>query len=144
MVPVFFILVPNVNMLGTEKWPAPAALVWRGVAELLSKGVGSLPSSARWGLVIGGALGLILPILEMVFPKQKKFIPSPTGLGLAFTINGFNSISMFLGALLALLFASWKPKAAEQYTVPVASGIVAGESIMGVVVAMLGALHILS
>jgi uncharacterized oligopeptide transporter (OPT) family protein len=117
--------------------------VWRGVAELLAKGPGSLPVSARYGLVIGGSLGIILTVLELLLPRFKKFIPSPTGLGLAFTINGFNSISMFLGALLALTFAKWKPKAAEHYTVPVASGIIAGESLMGVAIAMLSALHFL-
>ena len=50
------------------------------------------------------ALGIILPLLEMRFPKHKHFIPSATGLGLAFTINGFNVVMMFLGALLATSF----------------------------------------
>jgi uncharacterized oligopeptide transporter (OPT) family protein len=137
VVPVYFILIPDVNMLGTEKWPAPAALVWRGVAELLAKGVGALPESARYGLAIGGGLGLLLPMLEIRFPKQKKFIPSATGLGLAFTINGFNTISFFIGACLALVFKRLNRKAAEQYTIPVSSGIIAGESLMGVLIAML-------
>lgn len=137
VVPVYFILIPDASMLGTERWPAPAALVWRGVAELLSKGVGALPASARVGLVCGGLIGIILPLLEKMFPKQKKFIPAATGLGLAFTINGFNSISMFIGALAALIFTRRSPKKAEQYIVPVSSGIIAGESLMGVAVALL-------
>ena len=143
VVPVFFILIPDPAMLGTEKWPAPAALVWRGVAELLAKGPGALPVSARFGLVIGASLGILLTVLEVTLPKYKKFIPSPTGLGIAFTINGFNTISMFIGAVLALGFSAWKPKAAEQYTIPVASGIIAGESLMGVAIALMTALHVL-
>ena len=39
---------------------------------------------------------------------------------------------MFAGALLAWLFAKAAPKAAEDYTVPVSSGLIAGESLMGV------------
>jgi OPT family oligopeptide transporter len=136
VVPVFFVLIPNTDMLGGEKWPAPAALVWRGVAELLAKGVNALPPSARVGLVIGATLGIIIPLLEMKFPKQKKFIPSATGLGLAFTINGFNSISMFIGACIALWLSKAKPKLHEQYTIPVSSGLIAGESLMGVVLAL--------
>ena len=136
VVPVYFILIPTTDLLGGEKWPAPAALVWRGVAELLAKGVNALPPSARIGLVIGGTLGIIIPLLEMKFPKQKKFIPSATGLGLAFTINGFNSVSMFLGSLLALWLSKAKPKLHEQYTIPVSSGIIAGESLMGVLLAL--------
>ena len=140
VVPVFFILIPNVELLGTEKWPAPAALVWRGVAELLAKGVDALHPTARMGLLIGGTLGIILPLLEMRFPNQKKYIPSATGLGLAFTINGFNTISMFIGACIALWLAHAKPKVHEKYTVPVSSGLIAGESLMGVVLALITAL----
>ena len=137
VVPVFFILIPDVNMLGTDKWPAPAALVWRGVAELLSKGPEALPPTARLGLVIGAVIGIILPMLEMIFPKRKAWIPSATGLGLAFTINGFNSISMFIGALIALWMAKKIPAIHEKYTVPVSSGIIAGESLMGVAIAFM-------
>ena len=137
VVPVFFILIPDVSMLGTEKWPAPAALVWKGVAELLAKGVGALHPTARMGLLIGSIVGLVLPLLEMAFPKAKKFIPSATGLGLAFTFNGFNSVSFFIGSLIALILAKKAPKIHEKFTVPVSSGIIAGESLMGVLIAFL-------
>ena len=137
VVPVYFILIPSTDLLGGEKWPAPAALVWRGVAELLAKGVGALPPSARIGLLIGATIGIIIPLLEMAFPKQKKFIPSATGLGLAFTITGYYSVSMFVGALAALALHKAKPKLAGEYVVPVSSGIIAGESLMGVLIALL-------
>jgi uncharacterized oligopeptide transporter (OPT) family protein len=137
VVPVFFLLVPNASVLGTEQWPAPAAQVWRGVAELLSKGVGSLHPTARIGLLVGGLIGIALPLLEMAFPRHKKLIPAATGLGIAFTINGYNAIMMFLGALAALVLSRSKPQVHEEYTVPVASGIIAGESLMGVLIALL-------
>jgi uncharacterized oligopeptide transporter (OPT) family protein len=76
----------------------------------------------------------------MRFPKQRKFIPSATGLGLAFTINGFNTISMFIGACLALWLSKAKPVLHEKYTIPVSSGLIAGESLMGVVLALITAL----
>jgi uncharacterized oligopeptide transporter (OPT) family protein len=140
VIPVFFILIPDPTTLGTEKWPAPAALVWRGVAELLAKGVGALHPTARIGLLVGSVLGLILPMLELKFPRYKKYIPSATGLGLAFTINGFNSVSMFIGAAIALWLSKARPKVHEKFTVPVSSGIIAGESLMGVVIALITAL----
>lgn len=144
VVPVFFLLVPDASVLGTDKWPAPAALVWRGVAELLAKGVSALHPTARVGLIIGALVGIVLPLLEMAFPKAKKFIPSATGLGLAFTITGYYSISMFLGALLALGLHKAKPKMAEEYVVPVSSGIIAGESLVGVLIALLVVAGVLS
>ena len=136
-VPIFFVLIPDASHLATEKWPAPAALTWRAVAELLSKGVGALHPSARWGILVGGSLGIILPLLERALPKWKKFIPSPTGLGLAFTINGFNVIMMFLGSLATILLTKRWPKPAKEFIIPVSSGIIAGESLMGVAIALL-------
>ncbi len=137
VVPVFFVLIPNASVLGTDQWPAPAAQVWRGVAELLAKGVGALHPTARMGLLIGGLAGIVLALLELRFPRHKKWIPSPTGLGLAFTITAYYSISMFIGALLAAAIMKMNKKAGEEYIVPVASGIIAGESLMGVAIALL-------
>ena len=137
VVPIFFLLVPNASVLGTERWPAPAAQVWRGVAELLSKGVGSLHPTARIGLLVGSLVGILLPLLELWFPKHRKYIPAPTGLGIAFTINGYNAVMMFIGAIAALALSKAKPAVHEEYTVPVSSGIIAGESLMGVLIAVL-------
>ena len=96
--------------------------------------------SRRPVMAIMTYIGIILPLLEMRFPYYKKYIPSATGLGLAFTINGFNSVSMFLGALFAVWFGRVRPQLHEKYTVPVSSGIIAGESLLGVVLALITAL----
>ncbi len=128
------ILVPNAAALGGDRFPAPAAQVWKGVAELLSNGVGMLPVSARWGALAGALIGLALPLTERAFPRAKKFIPSPTGLGLAFVMQGFNAISMFAGAAIALGIEKARPRTAETYVIPVASGVIAGESIMAIII----------
>ena len=90
-------------------------------------------------ILVGIAIGLALPLLELAFPRQRKYLPSAMGVGLAMVIPGFNSISMFLGAVVAAMYARAKPKDAELFTVPVASGIIAGESILGVLIILLGA-----
>jgi uncharacterized oligopeptide transporter (OPT) family protein len=115
--------------------------VWKGVAELLSRGFGSLPHSARAGAAVGGALGLALPVLEHLFPRARRFIPSPTGLGLAFVIPGFNALSMFVGALAALIAEKARPKLADTYVVPIASGLIAGESLMAIVLNVLSVVN---
>jgi uncharacterized oligopeptide transporter (OPT) family protein len=136
------LLVPDASALGTERFPAAMAVVWKGVAELLSHGLGALPPSARLGAAAGAALGLLLPLAERAFPRAKAFLPSPMGLGLAFVMPGHISLSMFAGALLAAGFARWKPRAAGEYTVPVASGLIAGESLMAVLISALMAFGI--
>jgi OPT family oligopeptide transporter len=138
-VPAFYALVPTPEALGTDRFPAPSAQVWKGVAEVLAHGVESLHPWARWGLVIGGAIGIVLPLLELALPKYKKWMPSATGLGLALVIPCFNSVSMFIGALLAYLWTKYRSEHADRYVTPVASGIIAGESLLGVAVALLSA-----
>ena len=53
------------------------------------------------------------------------------------------ALVLFIGSLAAWWFAKRKPQLAEQYTVPVASGIIAGESLMGVLIAGLTVAKIL-
>jgi uncharacterized oligopeptide transporter (OPT) family protein len=86
----------------------------------------------------------VIPLLERLFPKQARFIPSATGLGLAMIVPFFNSLAMFLGALIALIIEKRSTLMSERFVVPVASGFIAGESIMGIVVALLGATGVLS
>lgn len=141
VVPAFYLIVPNAAALGTDKFPAPSAQVWAGVARLLANGIDSLPPSARIALLVGALLGIVFPLLEAALPKRAKaFVPSAMGVGLAFVIPFFNSLSMFVGAIIALLFARFKPKAAETYVIPVSSGLIAGESLMGIAITLLGAL----
>jgi len=141
VVPMFYLLVPTADVLGSDKFPAPAAQVWAGVAELLSHGLESLHPAARMGMIVGGLIGILLPMIELAAPKKlKPFIPSASGLGLALVIPAWNSISMFLGALIALIWEKYQPKSAATYIIPVSSGIIAGESLMGVAVALLGAI----
>jgi uncharacterized oligopeptide transporter (OPT) family protein len=44
---------------------------------------------------------------------------------------------MFLGALAAWILLKKSPSASDRYTVPLASGVIAGESLMGIVTAIL-------
>lgn len=142
-VPVYNILVPNADVLGTEKLPAPAAQTWAGVAILLSEGLTALPLSARWGLLWGAIFGIFVTLLERFYPKAKKYLPSPTATGIAFVIPAFNSISMFIGAMIAYLLDKKSEIITENYTVPIASGLIAGESIMGILIAILIAFQLM-
>jgi OPT family oligopeptide transporter len=137
VVPMFYVFVPTPQALGSDRFPAPSAQVWKGVADLLSKGFEQLPISARYGLAIGAVIGLVLPLLERALPKKKHLVPSAMGLGLALVIPAWNSISMFLGAVMAALWLKSDEKRAEAYVVPIASGLIAGESLMGVLVMLL-------
>ena len=137
VVPAFYILVPTAASLGTDQWPAPSAQVWAAVARLLSNGIHSLHPTAKLGLVVGGLIGIAIPMLELAMPKRRKYIPSAMGLGLAMVIPFWNSLSMFIGGAIAIIMEkNWKA-IAEKYIIPASSGIIAGESIIGIVIALL-------
>jgi len=142
-VPAFFLVVPDVSILGSTQFPAPAAQVWASVARLLSNGFESLHPTARAALAIGGIVGLLIPMAERVFPNKRNWIPSAMGLGLSFVLPFYNALSMFAGGVIALLYSKWRPDNAEQITVASASGIIAGESLMGIFITLLVALGLL-
>ncbi|QSQ18720.1 OPT/YSL family transporter [Pyxidicoccus parkwayensis] len=140
VVPVFHILVPSADVLGTEEFPAPASMVWAGVSKLLSTGISALPETARVGALCGALLGIFLVLLEKWAPaKAKPFIPSASGFGLAIVIPGSSSIAFFLGSAIAEGLRRKMPKLAEDATLPVASGFIAGESLLGIALALLKA-----
>jgi uncharacterized oligopeptide transporter (OPT) family protein len=130
-----FVVQRHPERLGSESLPAPAAKVWAGVAELLAKGIDALPAGAKEAIVVGAALGIALTLLEEFGPRRwRPWLPSTTGLGIAGVIPAFNSIAMFTGALIAWLVSRAAPRIGETYTVPISSGLIAGESLMGVAI----------
>jgi uncharacterized oligopeptide transporter (OPT) family protein len=144
VVPAFALLVPDASALGTQALPAPASVVWAGVSRVLVNGFTSLHPTARIALVAGAALGVVLVLLERVLPPRwRPFVPAPSGLGIAMMIPGNNSIAMFVGSAIATWLQRRRPDLAEQTVVPVASGFIAGESLMGILVAVLVATGVL-
>lgn len=140
VVPAFYLIVPDASVLGGETWPAPSAQVWAKVAELLKNGFSALHPTAQLGMAIGCVIGIVIPLLEKYFPKYRHLIPSATGLGLSMVIPFYNSLSMFIGAVIATLMEKKARETAERYVIPVASGIIAGESLVGVGIALYMAL----
>jgi OPT family oligopeptide transporter len=136
IVPAFYLIVPTPDVLGSDYFPAPAAQVWSKVAELLAQGFSALHYTAKIAMLVGVAIGILIPFIEKWAPKASKYVPSAMGIGLAFTIPFWNSLSMFIGALIVLIIEH-KKKSLEEYIIPAASGIIAGESLAGVFIILL-------
>jgi uncharacterized oligopeptide transporter (OPT) family protein len=134
----FSALVPNAAVLGTEQFPAPAAQTWAAVAQALSRGLEALEPVKVWSIVVGGIVGIIMSLLPVLFPKQARYMPSAAAAGLAWVFHWYYGLLFFMGALAAWALQKRAPSAAEEYTFPVASGIIAGGSLMGVVLIFAG------
>ncbi len=136
----FFVLVPGATALTGEggsdpKFAAPGAQQWKAVAEVFKYGFQNLHPMARTCIVWGLAIGVVLALIEALAPKdKKKWLPSASGLGLGLLLPFYNPLAMFLGALVAWSLEKISKQTAERYTIAVASGLIAGESIVGVIV----------
>jgi OPT family oligopeptide transporter len=139
----FYLLVPDTRVLtGTDgrdpTFPAPAAQQWMAVAQLFQKGLDHFHPMARSCIVAGLVLGTVLALLERFAPDRlRRFAPSATGLGLGMILPFYYPLAMFLGALVAWFADRTNREWAERNVITIAAGVIAGESIMGVLVAAL-------
>ena len=89
-------------------------------------------------------VGVVLAFAERYAPSRwKPYIPSASGIGIAMVVPGANSIAMFLGAAIAELVRRRDKALAERGVVAAASGFIAGESLMGIAIAILVATGVL-
>lgn len=134
----YLVLIPDPkNQLITAEWPAPAAAAWKAVAEVFAEGLHAMPPGTVTALIIAGVAGIVLALAEKLLPERvRRFVPSPASVGLAFIVPAWNVISMFLGGLAATLLGRWVPHWSARFLIVVAAGFVAGESLMGVGLAL--------
>jgi len=135
IVPAWYLMIPNAAAL--EKYPLPATQIWVAVARILSTGVASLPMTARIAILIGALVGIALPLLERIFPRARPWLPSAMGLGLGWVVFFSNAFSFAIGAVIASLWGAIHRKSQETFNVPIASGLIAGESLLKAILAML-------
>lgn len=128
----FSLIVPDASVLGTKEFPAPAAQTWAAVAQALAHGLEALHPVKIWCIVIGALVGLVLSVLSIIFPRQQKYIPSASAAGLAWIFQWYYGLLFFLGALIVYVFHKRAPEKTEEFTFPIASGVIAGGSLMGV------------
>jgi uncharacterized oligopeptide transporter (OPT) family protein len=132
----FRLLVPDAALLGTDQFPAPAAQTWRAVALALSHGVRELGAVKMWSIAIGALVGVVLTLLPRLIPSRQHLVPSAAGVGLAWTFHWYYGVLFFVGGLLGWWLERRHPEWAAEFTFPVASGWIAGESLMGVALVM--------
>jgi uncharacterized oligopeptide transporter (OPT) family protein len=134
VVPAWYLMVPDKKAL--EAFNPPATYMWKAVADLLTLGVSHLPQTALTAIVICALVGLALPLLEKLWPRTRPFLPSAMGLGLAWVVPFQNSFSFLIGAVILTVWQKWNRKNSDTFTIPIASGLVAGESLAAAFIAI--------
>ena len=134
IVPAWFAMVPNKQAL--EAFNPPATYMWKAAADLLTQGVHMLPVTAIWAIVIGAVAGAALPLAGQLFPKAQPYLPSAMGLGLSWIMPFENSLSFAIGAVILAAWNKLAQRNAASYSIPIASGLIAGESLIAALIAI--------
>jgi putative OPT family oligopeptide transporter len=129
-------LFDSAYVIGEGDLPAPAAHAWKAMAQLLTQGFDSLPQHAESAVLIAIILGVIISLLKNVKPVA-PFVPSGLAMGIAFIVPAYYSVAMFFGSMFFVIWSRKNKLSCDSLSFPVASGLVAGEGLMGIVVAIL-------
>lgn len=125
---------------------SPTSQRWVGFAKLVTQELTG-PAAANpavaariaWmttSLGVGALIGVVLTALEQN-AKWRTYLPSPTGMGIAMLIP-INAVTMiFLGAAADAIWAMTSRESHDRYSIPIASGLIAGEALVAVVIPLL-------
>lgn len=120
----YSVVVREASSLPTHELPVPAVLVWKSVAALSIDGLSALPRAIKTSMVAFGSLGVALAVLERS-PSAARFLPSPVGFGSGMVLPASSSMAILLGSILSKSMR-------KDLVIPLASGLIAGESVVGI------------
>jgi uncharacterized oligopeptide transporter (OPT) family protein len=143
VVPVYYLLMgPDTSRLTSDVLPMPAAQVWRAVAELLARGLSAIHPTARWGVLVGGLLGIAMEWANL--KTRGRFPLSGVGIGLATVVTFPDVLSMSVGSLLFWFLgrrvrdpARLGHRVLVENRETVCAGVIAGGSLVGIVLIIL-------
>jgi len=128
--------------IGGGALPVPPARVWKSVADVVAKGISAAlpPGAGRW-VVIAAVIGVVLAVAERT--RLGRILPSAVAMGVAFIMPANFAVTTAAGATLAFILKRRSPEFAERQVPSLAAGVIAGESLMGILVALLIATNVL-
>jgi uncharacterized oligopeptide transporter (OPT) family protein len=151
MIPVGALLTPIVfNVLqrtygiglNPGQLAAPTGLKIATLAIVMEKGLDYLPRGALNASMIAAALGIVFELLLAIRKRDAKgnetsrlwWIPVPAALGFALILPASLNIGMAVGSMISAVWRKLSPRedgSFEFYATPLASGLVAGEAMVG-------------
>jgi OPT family oligopeptide transporter len=143
--PLFFLLflppdengVSNPATIVSEQFPMPSAVQWKGVADLIARGVASLPTSAIISMILAAALAAFIEIMTIV--RKKPFPLSSVSIGLGVILPPDACFAMWIGGLFFWWQARRYPTPGTkgnrlwvESAEPICAGLIAGAALVGI------------
>jgi uncharacterized oligopeptide transporter (OPT) family protein len=121
---------------------APTGLKIATLAIVMEKGLGYLPRGALTASIVAAIAGIVLELLLAIKTRDEKgnevsrfsFLPIPAAVGFALILPASLNIGMALGSVISAVWKRFSPSETgsfELFATPLASGLVAGEAMVG-------------
>ncbi len=152
-VPLYFLLflppdaqgVRSASTIVSDQFAMPAALQWKGVAELIAKGLKGLPASAIVSMVVAALSALAIELARVA--TRGRFPLSAVSIGLGVVLPPEATFMMWVGAFVIWLMSSRnKTPGTRGHTVwvdgaeAICAGLISGAALMGIGNAILNVL----
>jgi OPT family oligopeptide transporter len=143
--PLFFLLflppnkagVRSTETLVTDQFAMPAALQWKGVADLIARGVSNLAPSAIVSMIVAALAALVFEILRI--RSKGRFPISSVSMGLGVVLPPEATFTMWVGAFFFWWKERQKPapgsRAHETWVEgcePICAGLISGAALIGI------------
>ncbi len=144
-VPLFFLLflpadangVRSVGNMVSENFAFPAALQWKGVAEIIAKGLSGLPPSAIVSMIVAAVAAVAIELARLL--TRGRFALSAVSIGLGVVLPPESTFAMFVGALVFWLMGRrhrTPGTRGHDFWVeglePICAGLISGAALMGI------------
>ena len=144
-VPLFFLLflppgadgVRSASTIVSEQFAMPAAIQWKGVADLITNGLSQLATSAVISMVVAAILALVFEVLRI---RTKGAFPlSAVSIGLGVVLPPESCIAMWVGAMIFWYKGRQKPAPGTRAHAiwvdgyeSICAGLISGAAIVGI------------
>jgi uncharacterized oligopeptide transporter (OPT) family protein len=144
-VPLYFLLflppdahgVRSTATLISEQFAMPAAIQWKGVAEIIAKGLHSLPASALIAMAVAAVSAVVIEVLRIV--TKGRFPLSAVSIGLGVVLPPESTFAMWVGAMIFWAMSlRHKEPGTRGHTIwvegcePICAGLISGAALMGI------------
>ncbi|RYE76889.1 MAG: hypothetical protein EOO80_12025, partial [Oxalobacteraceae bacterium] len=144
-VPLYFLLflpkgadgVRTTSTIISEQFAMPAVVQWKGVAEIIAKGLQGLPTSALITMAFAAVAAVIIEVLRLV--SKGKFPLSSVSIGLGVVLPPESTFAMWVGAMIFWVMAKiYKTPGSKGWrrwvdgAEPVCAGLISGAALMGI------------
>lgn len=144
--PLFFLLflpkdrttgLRSTETLVSDQFAMPAAVQWKGVADLIARGVGSLPTSALISMGVAAVVALVFEVMRI--KSRGRFPISAVSMGLGVVLPPEYTFTMWVGAMV-FWWMGRKPMAEGsraraiwvEGNEPICAGLISGAALIGI------------